>query len=315
MTPFVYDIALRVPFRGLTRRSGVVVEGAVGWAEWSPFPEYDDREAAVWLRAALEAAEHGYPPPLRDTVEVNGIVPALPPAEAAARAVASGCRTVKIKVAAVGQTLADDVARVAAVREALPEARLRVDANGGWTLHDARSALRALLPFGLEYAEQPCAEVDDLAALRKLELGVPIAADESIRCAEDPLRVRDAGAADIAVIKVQPLGGVRTGLRLAQELGLPVVVSSAVETSVGLRAGLALAAALPVLTHACGLETGRLLAGDLVDDPLIPDGGSLPVRDVAVSPALLSRHAAGPQLSAFWLDRWQRVRRIVEEDQ
>ncbi|CAL8976993.1 o-succinylbenzoate synthase [Tessaracoccus sp. O5.2] len=314
MTPFVYDIALRVPFRGLTRRTGILVEGPAGWAEWSPFPEYDDAEAAAWLRATLEAAELGHPAPVRGAVPVNGIVPALPPAEAAARAVASGCGTVKIKVAAPGQDLADDVARVAAVRAALPEARLRVDANGGWTLAEARAAMAALAPYGLEYAEQPCAAVDDLAALSASGLGVPIAADESIRRADDPLRVRDAGAADIAILKVQPLGGVRACLRLAAELGLPVVVSSAVETSVGLRAGLALAAALPTLDLACGLETARLLAGDVVAEPLVPDAGVLRVRDVAVSPDLLVRHAAAPDVTAFWLDRWQRVSRLVEEE-
>ncbi|MHA6525708.1 o-succinylbenzoate synthase [Tessaracoccus sp. G1721] len=309
----VFDVALRVPFRGLTRRSGVVMEGRAGWAEWSPFPEYDDVESSAWLLAALEAAEEGYPTAVRGRVEVNGIVPALNPVDAAARAVASRCRTVKIKVAAAGERLDDDVSRVAAVRSALPEARIRVDANGGWSLTAAREALRELAPLGLEYAEQPCASVEDLAALRAMDLGVPIAADESIRRAADPLRVRDAGAADIAVLKVQPLGGVRACLALAEELGMPVVVSSAVETSIGLRAGLALAAALPELPYACGLETGRLLAADLVSRPLVPVAGGLVVRDVEADPELLSRHAAGPELTRFWLDRWQRVRGIVEE--
>lgn len=309
----VYDVALRVPFRGLTRRSGVVMQGPAGWAEWSPFPEYDDAEAASWLRAALEAADEGYPAPVRGSVEVNGIVPALAPREAAARAVASKCRTVKIKVAAAGESLDDDVARVAAVRAARPEATIRVDANGGWSLGQARDALRELVPFGLEYAEQPCATVEDLAALRASDPGVAIAADESIRRAADPLRVRDAEAADIAVLKVQPLGGVRACLRLAEEIGLPVVVSSAVETTVGLRAGLALAAALPELPYACGLETGRLLEADVVSRPLLPVGGVLRVREVRADPGLLSRHAAGPELTRFWLDRWERVRRIVEE--
>lgn len=312
MTPFVYDIALRVPFRGIARRSGVVIEGPAGWAEWSPFPEYGDGEAAAWLRAALEAAEYGYPEPVRDAVEVNGIVPALAPEAAAARAVASGCGTVKIKVAAPGQSVADDVVRVRAVRDALPDVRLRVDANGGWSLERAAEALSALAPLGLEYAEQPCAAVDDLAALRAMDLGVAVAADESIRRADDPLRVRDAGAADVAVLKAQPLGGVRACLRLAGELGLPVVVSSAVETSVGLRAGLALAAALPDLPYACGLETASLLDGDVVPAPLLPRDGVLGLRDVAADPALLARHAAGADLTTFWLERWDRVMRIVE---
>lgn len=306
--PFVYDIALATAFRGLSRRSGVLFEGPAGWAEWSPFPEYGDDEAAAWLRAALECADEGFRAPVRAEVEVNGIVPALPPGPAAARAVASGCRTVKIKVAAVGESLDDDLARVAAVREALPEARLRVDANGGWTLAGAIEAVRELAEFGLEYVEQPCAAVEDLAALRARDPGVAIAADESIRRAEDPLRVKAAGAADVAVLKVQPLGGVRACLRLAEELGLPVVVSSAVETSIGLRAGVALAAALPELPFACGLETASLLAGDVTRDPLVPVGGRLQVRPVEVDRELLLEHRAGPELTRFWLERLARVR-------
>jgi O-succinylbenzoate synthase len=312
MIAHVFDIALTVPFRGIARRSGVLFEGPAGWAEWSPFPEYDDEEAAAWLRAAREAAEVGLPAPVRDAVEVNGIVPALPPSQAAARAVASGCGTVKIKVAAVGHCLDDDVARVAAVREALPSARIRVDANGGWRLSEAVDALRELAPFGLEYAEQPCATVEELAALRARGLGVPIAADESIRRAADPMRVKAAGAADVAVLKVHPLGGPRACLRLAEELGLPVVVSSAVETSVGLRAGVALAAALPELPFACGLESARLLAADVVRDPLAPRAGRIEVRDVEVEADLLLAQAAGPELTRFWLDRLQRVGRILE---
>ena len=311
--PFVYDIAMAVGFRGLTRRSGVLFEGPAGWAEWSPFPEYGDEEAAPWLVAALECAADGFPAPVRDTVEVNGIVPVLPPAAAAARAVASGCRTVKVKVAGPGSTLDDDLARVRAVRSALPDARLRIDANGGWDLATAARALEALEPLHLEYAEQPCASVEDLAALRARHTGVLIAADESIRRATDPLRVRDAGAADVAVLKVQPIGGIRACVELTAELGLPVVVSSAVETSVGLRAGVALAAALPELPYACGLETARLLDGDVTGEPLAPVDGALPVRDVTVDPSLLAAHRADDELRDFWLRRLARVSRIVEE--
>lgn len=303
----VYDIPLTVAFRGITRRSGILFEGPAGWGEWSPFPEYDDAEATAWLRAAVEMAEVGYPEPVRGEVPVNGIVPGLPPAEAAERAVASGCGTLKIKVAARGESLDDDIARVAAVRDAVPGASLRVDANGGWSLDAAADALRELEQYGLEYAEQPCATVDELAALRAMDLGTPIAADESIRRAADPFLVKQAGAADVAVLKVQPLGGVRACLRLAEELGMPVVVSSAVETSVGLRAGVALAAALPQLPFACGLETARLLAGDVTADPFFPVDGMLPVCPVTVEPALLEEYAAGPELTRFWLERWERA--------
>lgn len=310
--PIVYDIALRVPFRGITRRSGVVFEGPAGWAEWSPFVEYDDVESAAWLAAALEVATRGYPPPVRASVPVNGIVPALAPEQAAARAVASGCTTIKVKVA--GETpLDDDVARVAAVRAALPDAKLRVDANGGWSRDEAASAIRELVPFNLEYVEQPCWDVEDLAALRRLDLGAPIAADESIRKADDPIRVRDAGAADIAILKVQPIGGIERCLELADELGLPVVVSSAVETSIGLRAGVALAAALPDLPYACGLETARLLDGDVTAFPVAPVKGEIAVTDLLVDEELLAQHTAGPEVTRIWLDRLHRVRAVVEE--
>lgn len=308
---FVYDVGLTTMFRGLTRRSGIVFQGPAGWAEWSPFPEYDDAEAAVWLAAAQQAATQGYPAPLREEVEVNGIVPALSAEAAARRALDSGCRTIKIKVAA--GSLDDDVARVAAVRAALPDAKLRLDANGSWSLSEAHDALRELGQFGLEYVEQPCAEVADLAALRRSEPGVAIAADEAIRRAADPLRVRRAAAADIAVLKVQPLGGVAACLRLAEQLDMPVVVSSAVETSIGLAAGLALAAALPEPSLACGLETGRLLSADVVAAPLLPVAGRLRLRDVKPEPQLLAQHAADPELRRYWLARWQRVSRRLNE--
>ncbi|SHI77792.1 O-succinylbenzoate synthase [Tessaracoccus bendigoensis DSM 12906] len=312
--PVVFDIEMRVPFRGIARRTGVLFEGPAGWAEWSPFPEYGDLEAADWLRAAREVAKIGHPAPARDLVEVNGIVPALEPAAAARRAVESGCRTIKIKVAGLDQSLDDDVARVGAVRAALPEARLRVDANGGWSRQQARVAIGELAPLGLEYVEQPSPDVEDLAWLRGLDLGVAIAADESIRRADDPMRVKAAGAADVAILKVQPLGGARRCLRLAEELGMPVVVSSAVETSVGLAAGVALAAALPDLPFACGLETRRLLATDVTANPLNPVDGVLRVGAVTVDPDLLAACRADGEVTRFWLERWDRVSRIVGAD-
>lgn len=308
----VYSIPMRVRFRGLERRTGVLFAGPAGWSEWSPFPEYDDEEAAMWLRAAVEVAEHGYPGPLRDTVPVNGIVPALPPEDAAARAVESGCSTIKIKVA--GETsLGEDLARVLAVREALPEAKLRIDANGGWSLQEASRALRELSQLGLEYAEQPVARVEDLARLRSLGLGVPIVADESIRRAEDPYKVAELDAADGIVLKVQPLGGVRRCLALAKELRMPCVVSSAVETSIGLQAGVALAGALHELPWACGLETVRLLAGDVVEDPLVPMDGRLapPVVGMQPDPELAQRWRADEETTRWWLARHERAAALL----
>src|SRR5690606_32048597 len=196
---------------------------------------------------------------------------------AAALARFPGCRTAKVKVAEPGQTLAEDVARVAAVRAALgPEGRVRVDANGAWNVDEAEHAFHELAPYDLEYVEQPCASVEELAEVRRRVkyMGIPIAADEGVRKAEDPLAVAQAGAADILVVKVQPLGGIRRTMELAAASGLPVVVSSALETSVGLSMGLHLAGALPTLEFDCGLGTAALLAADVTDAPLLPVEGA-----------------------------------------
>jgi O-succinylbenzoate synthase len=307
----VFSIPLRTRFRGITIREGVLLRGTDGrWGEWSPFLEYDARVAEPWLRCAEEAAAGDWPAPLRDRVPVNVTVPAVGPDQAHRIAAAGGCRTAKVKVAEPGQTLADDEARLEAVRDALgPEAAIRVDANGAWSVADAVTAVAALdrAAAGLEYVEQPCASVEDLAAVRR-RVDVPIAADESIRRAEDPYRVRDLEAADIAVLKVQPLGGVRACLRIAEDIGLPVVVSSALETSIGIAAGLALAAALPELPYACGLATVQLLTADVAAEPLLPVEGSLPVGMPRVDPAALDLLTATPERTAHWEARLAEVR-------
>jgi O-succinylbenzoate synthase len=306
----VWSIGLRQRFRGITVREGLLLRGDAGWGEFSPFLEYDDAVAAPWLRAALEAAEEGWPDPVRDRVPVNVTVPAVDPATAHRIVREGGCTTAKVKVAEPGQGLGEDVARLEAVRDALgPRGAVRVDANGGWSLDEAVTALRALdrAAGGLEYAEQPCASVEDLAAVRR-RVEVPIAADESIRRAEDPYRVRDLGAADVAVLKVQPLGGVRACLRIAEDIGLPVVVSSALESSVGIAMGVALAAALPDLPYACGLATVQLLEADTVEDPLLPVDGALPVRRPTVSAGSLAAVAAPAAREAHWRARLAAVR-------
>jgi O-succinylbenzoate synthase len=308
----VFSIPLRTRFRGITIREGVLLRGEDGrWGEWSPFLEYDARVAEPWLRCAEEAAAGDWPTPLRDRVPVNVTVPAVGPEQAHRIAAAGGCRTAKVKVAEPGQTLADDEARLEAVRDALgPDAAIRVDANGAWSVDDAVTAIAALdrAAGGLEYAEQPCGSVEDLAVVRR-RVDVPIAADESIRRAEDPYRVRDLEAADIAVLKVQPLGGVRACLRIAEDIGLPVVVSSALETSVGISAGLALAAALPELPYACGLATVQLLTADVAAEPLLPVDGFLPVGMPRVDPAALDLLTATPDRVAHWEARLAEVRR------
>jgi O-succinylbenzoate synthase len=289
-----FAIPMRTRFRGIAVREGALIEGPAGWGEFSPFPGYGPRECARWLAAALEAATSAWPAPVRSRVPVNVTVPAVGPERAHAIVAGSGCHTAKVKVAERGQPLAADTARVEAVRDALGRrGRIRVDANGAWDVEQAVRALRELGRFGLEYAEQPCATLAELAELRR-RVDVPVAADESIRRAEDPLAVRAAGAADIVVLKAQPLGGMRAALAVAEACGLPVVVSSAVETSVGLAAGVALAAALPELPYACGLATMSLLTGDVTTPPLAAAGGALPAVRPAVDEERLAAFEADP---------------------
>ncbi len=313
----VYSLPMRTRFRGITVREGVLLRGATDsagqhWGEWSPFLEYDAAVAEPWLRCAEEAAAGDWPAPVRDRVPVNVTVPAVGPEQAHAIVRAGGCRTAKVKVAEPGQTLAEDQARLEAVRDALgADGRVRIDVNGLWDLDAAVASIPVLdrAAGGLEYVEQPCASVEDLAAVRR-RVDVPVAADESIRRAADPYRVRDLEAADVAVLKVQPLGGVRACLRIAEDIGLPVVVSSALESSVGIAAGVALAAALPELPYACGLATVQLLAADVVVESLLPVDGELPVRSPQVEESLAH---AGPDRVAHWEARLADVRALRQD--
>jgi O-succinylbenzoate synthase len=298
-----YAIGLKNKFRGITVREGMLFEGPAGWAEWSPFLDYDDATSVAWLRAAYEAAYDGWPAAVRELVPVNCTVPAIGPEKAAAIVRASGCATAKVKVAEPGQTLADDLARVEAVRDAIGSGQVRIDANGAWSVDEALRALKELRRFDLEYVEQPCAAVEDLAAVRR-RTDVLVAADESIRRAEDPLLVKKLEAADIAVLKVQPIGGVRACLDIAEQIGLPVVVSSALETSIGIAAGVALAAALPELPYACGLATVSMFTAELVDEPLLPVNGFLPVKRLVPAKELPTADQA---TTAKWEQRLARV--------
>lgn len=293
---------MRVPFRGITEREVLLLEGPAGWGEFAPFVEYGVAEAAWWLAAGIEAAWQGPPSPLRARVPVNATVPVVPPHRVAEVLSAfPGCRTVKVKVAgyrgsSAPSSLADDLCRIRETCELIPGARIRCDANGAWSVADAVAACTRIAATvtaagaRLEYVEQPCASVSELARLRaaldaefaagRLAVPVPIAADESIRRAEDPLRVARAGAADRAVVKVSPLGGARRLLTLAQELsvhGMQVTVSSALDSAVGIGVGVGAAAALPTpegehTIAACGLGTGSFFAVDVCEVPGISDG-------------------------------------------
>ncbi len=297
----VVALPMRVRFRGITVREVALFQGPVGWGEFGAFLEYEPPEAAHWLASAVEAAYQPAPDVHRDRIPINATVPAVA-ADRVPEVLSRfpGARTAKVKVAEPGQALAEDVARVNAVRALVPS--VRVDANGGWTVDEAVAAVTALTADGaLEYIEQPCATVPELAAVRR-RVDVPIAADESIRKADDPLRVVREGAADVAVLKVAPLGGVTRMLEIADQIDIPIVVSSALDSAVGIGRGLLAAAALPDLPYACGLGTGGLFVDD-VAEPAVPVDGYLPVAPVTPDPARLAALAAPPERRQWWIDR------------
>ncbi|MFM5904975.1 MAG: o-succinylbenzoate synthase [Micrococcales bacterium] len=315
-TARVVSVPLRVRFRGVEHREALLFEGPNGWAEWSPFLEYPDDEAAVWLAAAIEFAFGAAPTLVRDRIEVNATLPAVSPSQVEQVLAGFGkFRTVKIKVAEPGQGLQADLDRIAKVVSIWPNAKLRLDANGGFNVATAQLLANACVENGwkLEYFEQPVASVDQVAELRGLlaALGVLIAADESVRKASDPLAVAKAQAADLLVVKAAPLGGVSRALEIVQEAGLPAVVSSALETSVGLSMGLHLAGALEGEARAAGLGTAALLAADVVEDSLVARDGFIEVKRVVPSQSLLSRHEAIPERRDWWLQRLGRCLELL----
>jgi O-succinylbenzoate synthase len=296
-----FAVPLRTAFRGTGRRIGLLIPGPAGWGEFAPFEDYPPALAGRWLTAALEAAETGWPAAVRESVAVNAIVPAVDPGDPVLRELAhltgaAAPLTVKVKV--TGDPLADQ-GRVAAVRAAVgPQAQIRLDVNAAWSLAEALDQLPRLAEAarGLQYVEQPLASLAETATLRR-ETGIAIAVDESLRRAPDPcdpdLLAAVRGAADVAVLKVAPLGGVRAALRVAQELAIPIVISGAMDTSVGLAAGIAAACALPEEPLACGLGTGALLAADVLDAPILPAAGRLsPMTVVPDADALAAARAA-----------------------
>jgi O-succinylbenzoate synthase len=310
----VVSLPLRTRFRGVVDREVMLFEGPNGWAEWSPFLEYPDEEAAVWLAAAIEFAYGELPELHRKVIPVNATLPAVAPDQVEKVLARFGAfSTVKIKVAEPGQTPGQDVDRIVAVRNAYPDVKIRLDANGGWSPELSFSFIKALSGQGidLQYLEQPCKTVDELAQLRRMiaesSYNVLIAADESVRKAADPMAVVQAEAADILVLKAAPLGGITRAMAIAQEAGLPVIISSALESSVGLSMGAHLAAALPELEFDCGLATAALLAGDVTREPLIPVDGSIEVRRVPVDEQKLDVFEAEDHRIDWWIDRLDRA--------
>lgn len=312
-TMHVVQLPMHTTFRGVNTREIALFHGPTGWSEFSPFLEYGVQESAAWLASAIEYGWKETPEPVRKTVSVNATLPAVTPKQVKPLLEKYGTfNTVKIKVAEPGQHLTDDLNRVAKVRQLYPNTKIRLDANMAWTVNEAKNAIEQLSVFDLEYVEQPCATVRDLAAVRKSGLGVKIAADESIRKATDPYLVASEEAADIVILKVQPLGGIQNCLTIANNIGLPVVVSSALDSSIGLSAGVALAAALPTLPYANGLGTAALFTQDITQYPLKPVHGSLDIQRPKADPALLTELAVPIDRYQHWKTRVTECYRHLE---
>jgi O-succinylbenzoate synthase len=300
---------MRTKFRGLTTREVLLFEGPNGWAEWSPFTEYEDEEASIWLKAAIEWAFGDIPKTDVKTIKVNATLPAVKDVRTAL-APFGKFEVVKIKVAEAGQTLQDDLDRIHQVREHYPDARIRLDANGNWDIETSLKVAKTIYQENvpLEYLEQPVRTIAEMAELKlKLqEFNIKIAADESVRKVSDPLAVAQANAADILVLKAAPLGGINNALAIAKEAGLPVVVSSALETSVGISMGAHLAALLNS-EYTSGLATAALLTQDVTDTPLIPVDGEITVGRVEVNPENVVLLENRNQRAAWWMSRLNNV--------
>ena len=318
-TAQVVTLPMNTTFRGVSERELLLFEGPNGWAVWSPFVEYEPEEAAVWLAAAIDWAFDPQPQPVRSRIEINATLPAVSPFEVDGVLSRFGkFDTVKIKVGEPGQTIVDDLARIITVKAAYPHAKVRLDANGAFSPEQALALIAAVLnaEVNFEYFEQPCRTIGELAELRVLlkreSFTVLIAADESVRKASDPLAVAQAGAADLLVLKAAPLGGVTATLNLAQASGLPVVVSSALESSIGLAMGLHLAACIPNLEYACGLGTASFLAADVVDEPMIATDGYIELARPVANQKLIDANRADEDHTEWWLERLEDSYRCLE---
>jgi O-succinylbenzoate synthase len=302
----------------MTERELLVFEGPNGWSEWAAFTEYADEEASLWLEAALEWGYGTVPKPKRTEVRVNAILPAINGEEIAKLLSRAGkFETVKIKVSESGQQMTDDISRIQEVKNLYPEAKLRLDANGGFQIPEAQELIEKLSALGikLEYFEQPVKTIAELAELRleisKRGLETLVAADESVRKSSDPLAVETAAAADILVLKSAPLGGIAKSLEVAASSKLPIVPSSAMQSSIGLAAELHFAASLDELVFDAGLGTLNLFAGDLVRNPLRPENGVLEVRREDLNTSALEIFNAEDHRYDWWIERLERCGRLI----
>ena len=305
----VLALPMRTTFRSLDVRETALIKGESGWGEFAPFVEYSDQESLPWLESAIEAADKSLSPALRELIPINATVPASND-EAEIEQILSwyqGVDTVKIKV---GTGIREDLARLKAVRKYLPKAKIRIDVNGSWSLDDALVNINGIYNEvagdSLEYVEQPVASLDELKQLRELlSASVKIAGDEVLRKAVDPFAVNLEGAIDILMLKVSPLGGIKRAMDLAIHHKLPVVVSSALESAVGISHGLALAARLPELDYACGLGTSALFNQDIGDIPIID--GAIKVKNYPIDIAQIERHELKGERLEWWRNRISRV--------
>lgn len=312
----ILALPLRTRFRQIQTREIAIFRGQ-RWAEFSPFVEYDDEESSHWLKAALSWANDPLPPLNRNSIGVNATLPSVSTSEIESVLEPFGeFRTIKIKVAEKGSSLGEDLERIREVRRLYPTARIRLDANGGYSVETALELAEKTSEVNLEYFEQPVATIAELKQLKQklLEKNLPlkIAADESIRKASDPLLVAKEAAADIAVLKMQPLGGITSALDIARQSGLEIVVSSALESSIGISQGLYLAGALPALNYDCGLATAALLSGDVTLHPLLPSGGEITVQQVEPSEELLDKYSASIERRDWWMRRIERCLSLLE---
>jgi O-succinylbenzoate synthase len=302
----VIKLPTKTNFRGIDHREVALFKGRQGWAEFSPFLEYDDLESAAWLRCAIEAATIAAPAIKRSSIAVNGTIPAINDKKRIEEIVAlyPGVKTFKIKV---GDNLSEDVARIAAVKSLHPQAAIRIDVNGTWSVDDALRNLYAMYEEvgAFEYVEQPCNTVEELRELKsRIRIPLYIAGDEVLRKAKDPFDVNLDGAVDYLMLKVQPLGGINRAMKLAEHHKIPVVVSSALESAVGISYGLKLAAILPTLDFACGLATASLLKSNV---------GNLPIVDGNIQITEFEPNFEGLDVSPERFDWWKnRIMRTAE---
>ena len=305
----VLALPMRTTFRSLDIRETALIKGESGWGEFAPFVEYSDQESLPWLESAIEAADKPLSPALRELIPINATVPASND-EAEIEQIMSwypGVDTVKIKV---GTGIREDLARIKAVRKYLPKAKIRIDVNGSWSPDDALININAIYNEvagdSLEYVEQPVANLDELKQLKEgMSVDVKIAGDEVLRKAKDPFAISLDGAIDLLMLKVSPLGGIKRAMDLAIHHKLPVVVSSALESAVGISHGLALAARLPELDYACGLGTSALFNQDISDIPII--NGAIKVKNYPIDIAQIERHELKGERLEWWRNRISRV--------